>query len=138
MQEKNNATCSICGSSYHRCLSCRDTMKLQPWKMFTDSAEHYKVFQAVRGYNTGVYTKDEFKSKLKNIDLSDLENYKENIKALIKDVLKEKSVAKTVEKAEEPIEVETVAATEEVAVEKPVVSRKRNYKVDKIEAEETE
>ena len=38
--------------------------------MFTDTAEHYKVFQAVRGLSTGVYSNDEFKSKLKNIDLS--------------------------------------------------------------------
>jgi len=121
--EKNNAICSICEKPYHKCLSCRDSIKLQPWKMYTDSAEHYKVFQAVRGYNTGVYTKDEFKSKLKNIDLSDLESYKENVKVLIKDVLKDK----------EPV-AETVLVKEEVIVEAPVYSRKRNYKVNKVEA----
>ena len=123
MTEKNNAICSICEKPYHKCLSCRDSIKLQPWKMYTDSAEHYKVFQAVRGYNTGVYTKDEFKSKLKNIDLSDLESYKENVKVLIKDVLKDK----------EPV-AETVLVKEEVIVEAPVYSRKRNYKVNKVEA----
>ena len=122
MEKENNAICSICGKSYHRCLSCRDTMNLQPWKMYTDSAEHYKIFQAVRGYNTGVYTKDEFKSKLKNVDLSDLENYKENIKALIKNVLKEDEIV-----------VETALAEEEVMAEKPVYSRKRNYKINKVE-----
>lgn len=98
-------------------------MKLQPWKMYTDSSEHYKVFQAVRGYNTGVYTKDEFKSKLENIDLSDLESYKENIKVLIKDVLKDK----------EPI-AEAVLVEEEAVVEASAHSRKRNYKVNKVEA----
>ncbi len=123
MTEKNNAICSICEKPYHKCLSCRDSMKLQPWKMYTDSAEHYKVFQAVRGYNTGVYTKDEFKSKLKNIDLSDLEIYKENVKALIKDVLKDKK----------PV-AETVLVEEEAIVEIPVYSRKRNYKNNKVEA----
>ena len=123
MTEKNNAICSICEKPYHKCLSCRDSMKLQPWKMYTDSAEHYKVFQAVRGYNTGVYTKDEFKSKLKNIDLSDLENYKENVKALIKDVLKDEELVD-----------ETVLVEEEAIVETPVHSRKRSYKVNKVEA----
>lgn len=110
-------------------------MKLQPWKIFTDTAEHYKVFQMVRAYNIGVYTKDEFKSKLKNIDLSDLEDYKENIKVLIKDVLKEdESVVKFIEEIEEPVEKMIVA--EEVVAEdveelvKPVYSRKRNYKVE--------
>ncbi len=127
--EKNNAICSICGNPYHKCLSCRDSMKLHPWKMFTDTAEHYKVFQAVRGLSTGVYSNDEFKSKLKNIDLSDLENYREHIKVLIKNALKE----------DEPV-VE-VAIEESITEEKPVVkaatSRKRNYKVNN-EVVETE
>ena len=139
MAEKDNAFCSICGNPYHKCLSCRDSMKLQPWKMFTDTAEHYKVFQAVKGFSTGVYTKDEFKSKLKNIDLSDLENYREHIKVLIKDVLKEKTVKKTVEKVESVetiVETEIADAKENTVVEdvgnivKPAVSRKKNYEVE--------
>lgn len=92
MAANNNATCSICGSEYHLCLSCKDKMKLHPYKIHCCSADCFKVFQVVRGFSTNVYTKDEFKSKLKNIDLSNLENYREHIKALIKDVLKEESV----------------------------------------------
>lgn len=114
MGEQNNATCSICGNPYHLCLSCKDSMKLHPWKIHCCSPDCYKTFQVVKGYNTGVYTKEEFKSKLKNIDLSNLENYKENIKVLIKDTLKEEK--------------------EEFVVKEPIassVSRKRNYKVNK-------
>lgn len=92
-------------------------MKLQPWKDVTDTAECYKVFQVVKGYSTGVYTKDEFKSKLKNIDLSNLENFRDHIKALIKDALKEETVKK--------VKVEEVPV-----VEKAATSRKRNYKVE--------
>ena len=114
MGEQNNATCSICGNPYHLCLSCKDSMKLHPWKIHCCSPDCYKTFQVVKGYNTGVYTKEEFKSKLKNIDLSNLENYKDNIKVLIKDTLKEEK--------------------EEFVVKEPIVSsvsRKRNYKVNK-------
>ena len=114
MGEQNNATCSICGNPYHLCLSCKDSMKLHPWKIHCCSPDCYKTFQVVKGYNTGVYTKEEFKSKLKNIDLSNLENYKENIKVLIKDTLKEEK--------------------EEFVVKEPIVSslsRKRNYRVNK-------
>lgn len=106
-------------------------MKLQPWKIFTDTSEHYKVFQAVRGYSTGMYTKDEFKSQLKNIDLSDLDSYREHIKALIKDVLNDKPVVD--ESVEEPVEVEIVmeeSTTEEKPFAKAIASRKRNYKVE--------
>lgn len=116
--QRNNAICSICGKPYHKCLSCRDTMNLQPWKVFTDTSEHYKVFQAVRGYNIGVYTKDEFKSKLKNIDLSDLETYKESIKVLIKDALEKENKEELV--------------VDDVVITTPV-SRKRNYKTNKVE-----
>lgn len=121
--ETNNATCSICGRNYHKCLSCKDSMRLQPWKEVTDTAECYKVFQVIKGYSTGVYDEDEFKSRLKNIDLSDLENYRDHIKALIKNALKEEQ---TTEDVIEKIPV----------VEKTIVSRKRSYKINnEVEAE---
>lgn len=119
MSERINATCSICGNGYHLCMSCKDKMDLQPWKVFTDSASCYQVFQVVKGYSTGVYTKEEFKNKLKNIDLSNLESYKENIKALIKDALKE----------EEAI-AEIAQVEEKIVTERPIYSRKRNYNVE--------
>lgn len=121
MPEKNNATCSICGNGYHVCYSCKDSMQLQPWKIHCCSADCYKTYQVVRGFSTGVYTKDEFKSKLKNINLSNLDNYREHIKALIKNALKEEPVVE-------------IAIEESATMEKPVVkayaSRKRNYKTN--------
>lgn len=127
MAEKHNATCKICGKSYYACMSCADTMKLHPFKSFTDTAEHFKVFQVVRGLSTGVYTKDEAKEKFKNIDLSDIESFRPHIKDIIKDVLKEEKVV-----VEEVITKEI--ATDEVAVEevvaKPTTSRKRSYKME--------
>lgn len=129
MANKNNATCSICGKEYYVCRSCKDSIQLAPWKIHCCSADCYKVFQVVRGFSTGVYTKDEFKAKLRNTDLSNLENYREHIKALIKDVLKKNEIPET------PIIGEIVA--EESVVEKPIFSRKKNYKVDN-EVVETE
>ena len=122
MAERDNATCSICGSGYRVCYSCKDSIQLQPWKIHCCSADCYKVFQVVRGHSTGVYTNDEFKAKLKNIDLSNLENYREHIKTIIKNALKEDIVVKPI--------VEAVLAEEKTVIEKPIVSRKRNYKVE--------
>lgn len=129
---ENNATCSICGKGYHMCLSCKDAIQLSPWKRHCCSADCYKTYQVVRGFSTGVYTKEEFKSKLKNIDLSNLENYREHIKVLIKDTLKEKPVKKAAEEVKSVEQVNEAEASEivEEVVEKPVVSRKRNYKVE--------
>lgn len=143
MAEKNNATCSICGGGYHVCYSCKDSIQLQPWKIHCCSVDCYKVFQAVRGFSTKVYTKDEFKSILKNIDLSNLENYREHIKALIKDALKKDKIVDDKSIIEAAVEtiiesvVEADAIEDNIAVEKSVYSRKRNYKVNSetVEAE---
>jgi hypothetical protein len=136
MAEKNNATCSICGNGYHVCHSCKDSIKLQPWKTNCCSVDCYKTYQAVRGFSTGVYTKDEFKSKLQNINLSNLENYRQHIKSLIKDALKEEKVVEDkpiIEAVVEPViesVVEADVIEEEIVVEKPVYSRKRSIKVE--------
>ncbi len=138
---ENNATCSICGNGYHLCLSCRDAIQLAPYKVHCCSADCYKVFQVIRGFSTGVYTEEEFKSKLKNLDLSNLEDYREHIKALIKDALKEKPTTKIVKENKsvetKVVEVEKNAVVKDVVnvekindIAKPTVSRKRNYKVE--------
>jgi uncharacterized CHY-type Zn-finger protein len=129
MAEKNNAKCSICGRDYYMCLSCKDTMSAHPWKMFCDTSTHYQVFQVIRGYNTNLYTKDEARIKLKNINLEDIEDFKPRIKEIVKDIIKEeKPVVKIIEKSEEPIEMKIT--TEKLVIEKPTYSRKRNYKVE--------
>ena len=119
---ENNAVCSICGKPYYLCLSCSSAMKLHPWKTYTDTQECFKVFQVVRGFSTGVYTKDEAKEKLQNVDLKDVNSFRPHIKKIVKDILKEeKTVVKTVEIIENTVVEDVVKST---------VSRKRNYKVD--------
>lgn len=92
MMERNNASCSICEKAYYMCISCKDMISLSPWKVHTDTSEHYKIYQIIHGYSTGVYNKKEAKSKLQKVDLSDLESFKDNIKTIIKDIMKEDKV----------------------------------------------
>lgn len=130
MAEKNNAYCAICGNPYHLCMSCRDALKANPWKIHTDTSEHYKVYQIIHGLSTKVYTKDEAKTKLKNVNLDDVESFRPHIKEIIKDILKEnKPIVKIVEKVK-PIETEVAIVEENTDVIKTPVSRKRNYKVE--------
>lgn len=138
MKEQNNATCSICGSSYHLCIHCKDAMKLSPWKIHCCSSECYKVFQIVKGFNSGVYTKEEAKEKFENVDLRNLGNFIPHIKKIVKDILKEekKEVVEIVEKVDivdevKADEVDSAIIKEEIpVVEKTTYSRKRNYKVN--------
>lgn len=86
MAEKNNSTCAICGKGYYLCLSCK-SHKLTPWKLHTDTSEHYKIFQILRGAFLNVYTKEEAKEKLENLDLSDLDTFNDNVKSQIKEIM---------------------------------------------------
>ena len=115
MTEKNNAICSICGKGYYMCLSCKDMMNLNPWKKHTDTSEHYKIYQILHGYSTGVYNKEEAKSKLQNVDLSDFDSLRDNIKCLINTIM-----------AEAEMVVETVIEeVEAIVVDKPKTARTR-------------
>lgn len=136
MAERNNAVCSICGKEYYACKSCADSMKLHPWKAFADTQECYKVFQVVRGFSTGVYTKEEANEKFQNVDLKDVDSFRPHIKKIVKDILKEdKVVVNTAEKIENTIvEGVTEVKVEETEIAENVVEsivpRKRKYKVE--------
>lgn len=115
MAEDINATCSICGKGYHVCLSCKDAMTAAPWKIHTCTSEHFKIYQIIHGLSTGVYDKREAKAKLKNVDLSDLEDLRDNIKETIKKVMGEPKKAKAVRNAK-PVEPMVVINPEPVEV----------------------
>ena len=115
MNEQNNATCSICGKQYHLCVSCKDEMMSTPWKVHTDTSEHFKVYQILHGYSTGVYTKEEAKVRFERVDLSDINSFRPNIKNIIKGILKEnkKVVSYSTKKTDEHVvEITSCAETE--------------------------
>lgn len=88
MNNNHNSYCAICGNSYYYCHSCKDQARLHPYKIHTDTSEHFKVFTVVRGYSVGLYTKEEANKLLKNIDISDMDTYKDNIKSVLNEILK--------------------------------------------------
>lgn len=91
MAEKFNANCKICGKPYYMCMACESVKNLNPWKIHTDTSEHYKIFQILHGYSTKVYSKEEAKQRLGNVDLSDLRELRENIQNVIKTIMAEEN-----------------------------------------------
>lgn len=89
VKQKHNATCRICGKGYYMCLSCKDMIALNPWKIHTDTSEHYKIYQVIHGYSTGVFDKNEAKRRLSTIDLSDFDKLRDNIKDIIANIKSE-------------------------------------------------
>lgn len=130
-QKKNNAVCAICGKGYYVCNSCKDQKKLNPWKIHTDTSEHYKIFQVVRGYFIGLYTKEEAKDKFKNIDLTGLEGFIPDVKSTIKTILSNGSETKdenTVRGAENNIDVPEDETVKKSEVYKKTMKNKRVIK----------
>lgn len=87
MNNKHNSYCAICGKSYYYCHSCKDQARLHPYRIHTDTSEHFKIFTIVRGYNVGLYSKEEAYNLLKKVDISDKDSYKDNIKLIIDEIL---------------------------------------------------
>lgn len=85
MAEQNNTTCAICGKGYYLCLACKSN-KLTPWKLHTDTSEHYKIFQILRGVFMNVYSMEEAKEKLSAINLSDVDTFNDDIKIRINEI----------------------------------------------------
>ena len=86
MNKNNNVKCIICGKGYHLCRSCKDKLAIAPYKLLTDTSEHYKVYQVINGYRGKVYTKAEAKEVLKNIDTSDKETYLDSVKKILSEI----------------------------------------------------
>lgn len=64
-------------------------MNAEPWKLHTDTAEHFKLFQILRGYSNGVYTKAEMREKFKRLDLKNYSSFRPTVKTQIDEILKE-------------------------------------------------
>ena len=61
---KNTATCAVCGKPYKPCLSCRSQNRISYWRNIADSINCYKIFLAVSQYNNGYLSKAEAKEQL--------------------------------------------------------------------------
>lgn len=127
MTNKLNAKCAICGTPYHMCMSCGKDKGLV-WKRFCDTPEHYKIYQVVHGYTTGLYTKTEAAKKLKNIDLSDIDKLRENIRNILNEIMSDDKKTDGVvneSPVDESKDVEPEPAEPEQPATKPRRTRKR-------------
>lgn len=95
-------------------MSCKSRIRLKPWTIYTDTPDCYKIFQIIHGFSTGVYSKEEAKEKLKNIDLINFETLKDDIKKVIEDIL-----------VKDVTEVQEVENQKPVEIQKPKKKKKK-------------
>jgi len=86
-QNEINHYCVICGAGYHACDSCEEVKSYAPWRRFTDSASHFKIYQTIQWYNNSIVTKKEAKEMLEKVDLSDMDSYLDGAKSVLSEIL---------------------------------------------------
>lgn len=141
-KKKYNATCAICGKPYNMCYSCDKKNAQLVWKRFCCCPEHYKIYQVVHGYTTGLYTKAEADKKLKNIDTSDIDELRPNIRDILVGIMgNDKKVEHVVEDKAESVDIEPAGPIEtaESSVEHSTKARRtRKRTTVKTESESKE
>ena len=86
---KINHWCVLCGIGYYACDTCNNVKTFTPWRTLTDTIEHFKIFAILRDYNNKIIDRKTAQELLKNLDLSDKENYKDSVKKVLLDIYTE-------------------------------------------------
>lgn len=84
--QKINHWCVVCGKGYHACDSCNKERSFTPWRVLTDTIEHYKIFMILKNYNNQLISKESAQEKLLSMDLTDMEFFKESAKKVLNQI----------------------------------------------------
>lgn len=125
MSEYLNATCDICGSRYHICRSCENIESFSPWRVITDTVDHYKIFLVLSEY-TKTKNKEQAKKELGTCNLKDKDTFVPHIKAAIEEILAEPEV-----KVEASTKEKEVKDSQAVKIVKRTQVTKENEKCEK-------
>jgi hypothetical protein len=90
MKSKINHYCCVCGIGYNSCDHCNGVKSYTPWRILTDSIDHYKIYIIVCDYRDKKITKDKAKEMLSHVDITGWETFKEGTKNLIAEIFQEK------------------------------------------------
>lgn len=102
MDSKINAHCTICGTGYHVCSSCKEETTFMPWRTVVDSVEHYKIYTVLHGYTLKKDVKKTYE-ELSSCDISGLKSFLPEVQEVIKEILdKGKPVKVTKKRSVEP------------------------------------
>lgn len=89
MAQEINHYCIICGKGYHACDSCYEVKTFKPWRILTDTIEHWKIYMTINDFKDGIISKDEAARQLQNCDLTGKESFKPSAKKSIEKILSE-------------------------------------------------
>lgn len=100
------AKCTICNKEYEVCNACLEQKTFKPWRIVTDTIEHYKIYLAIHGYTISK-DKDRAKEELQSCDLSGIDNFKPEIKSIIEEIMSEPKKVKMTSRRGKKVAEET-------------------------------
>lgn len=94
-------TCWVCGKEHDYCPTCSRT---HGWKFVADTHEHYQIYLAIDGFQTGIFSKDEAAETLAKLDVKPESNLSWMLPAVektVRDIIGngEKETTKTTKKS---------------------------------------
>lgn len=109
MAKQNNRTCIICGKHYSYCPTCGEDSGKPTWYFIFDGENCHDIYDVCTAYRDKEISIADAYTRIKSMDLSDLDNFAESTKAQIKEIL-----------AYKPSKEEIVRDSKEVTESKPV------------------
>ena len=85
---EERSTCIVCGKEYKACLSCKKITSYRPWRLITDTLDHYKIHVILSDYNNGYNNKEKTRELLSHVNY-DLGELKESVQGLITSIFAE-------------------------------------------------
>lgn len=105
-QNKENTACIVCGKKYHLCIACeRNKATWRPWKVIVDSENCYNIYKVVNDYNFSKITKNEARTLLEKLNLTEVHTFREHIRQKIYEIMKKTKKAKPIVIEEPTIDV---------------------------------
>lgn len=89
MAQNINHWCVVCGNGYHACDTCSEVKTFKPWRILTDTSEHYRIYMTIINFRDGLISKEKAKRYLSDIDLSNRKSFKPDIQAFLNQILDE-------------------------------------------------
>lgn len=113
MNKKENHWCIVCGKGYYSCDTCNEIKNFTPWRVLTDTIEHFTIYTILKDYNNGYISKEEAKELLEKCDLSEQDTFKESAKKVLSRIFTEESSAPKRIRGKKASTRQTVENTEE-------------------------
>lgn len=102
----NNRQCLCCGTRYEFCTSCSEHKGKPSWMFDYDTEECKDLFNAISGYNMGIFKESKVKAVLRKYNITDYSKYTESVQEVLKNIMTTTDAPKRGRKRKKKVDVD--------------------------------